>query len=233
MEIQDIDTEIADIVQSQSAASVDAQQAVLDSKVAIQELFTRVREIKAKTDMSESMVKEITRDIKQLDHAKKNLTSSITTLNHLHMLLSGVESLQSATKNKRYGEIANLLPGIVNVLEHFHRYLGIPQIKELSDQVNQVKKELTVQVVTDFKENFSSSSSTSVVSKTTNQANQHILDVCRVVSVLDKNIKNELTVWFLQQQLAEYLVLFEDTQDSAWLDKLDERYFVLQGSYQT
>jgi len=39
-------------------------------------------------------VKEITRDIKQLDHAKRNLTSSITTLNHLHMLVGGVDSLE-------------------------------------------------------------------------------------------------------------------------------------------
>lgn len=37
------------------------------------------------------MVKEITRDIKQLDVAKKNLTSSIATLHHLHILISGVE----------------------------------------------------------------------------------------------------------------------------------------------
>ena len=39
-------------------------------------------------------VKEITRDIKQLDHGKRHLTSSITTLNHLHMLVGGVDSLQ-------------------------------------------------------------------------------------------------------------------------------------------
>lgn len=39
-------------------------------------------------------VKEITRDIKQLDHAKRHLTTSITTLNHLHMLAGGVDSLE-------------------------------------------------------------------------------------------------------------------------------------------
>ena len=39
-------------------------------------------------------VKEITRDIKQLDVAKKNLTQSITTLNHLSILVEGVENLE-------------------------------------------------------------------------------------------------------------------------------------------
>lgn len=40
------------------------------------------------------MVKEITLDIKQLDCAKKNLTTSIKTLNNIHMLVSGIESLR-------------------------------------------------------------------------------------------------------------------------------------------
>lgn len=43
-------------------------------------------------------VKEITRDIKQLDHAKRHLTTSITTLNHLHMLAGGVDSLPVSTQ---------------------------------------------------------------------------------------------------------------------------------------
>ena len=45
------------------------------------------------SSMPKLQVREITRDIKQLDHAKRNLTSSITTLNHLHMLVGGVDSL--------------------------------------------------------------------------------------------------------------------------------------------
>ena len=49
-------------------------------------------------------MKEITRDIKQLDHAKKNLTSSITTLNHLHMLVGGVDSLSLVLKVGKVGE---------------------------------------------------------------------------------------------------------------------------------
>ena len=48
------------------------------------------RDIKNKAGESETMVKEITRDIKQLDTAKRNLTTAITTLNHLHMLVGNI-----------------------------------------------------------------------------------------------------------------------------------------------
>ena len=46
-------------------------------------------------------VKEITRDIKQLDTAKRNLTTAITTLNHLHMLVRGTATLAQLANNRQ------------------------------------------------------------------------------------------------------------------------------------
>lgn len=43
---------------------------------------------------SEQRVRAITRDIRQLDTGKRNLTASITALNHLQMLTEGVDKLQ-------------------------------------------------------------------------------------------------------------------------------------------
>ena len=71
------------------------------------------------------MVREITRDIKQLDHAKRNLTASIATLNHLHMLVGGVSTLQALARKRQYGEIANLLQGDYNYEQHIGLLLHI------------------------------------------------------------------------------------------------------------
>lgn len=38
------------------------------------------------------------------------------------------------TRKRQYGEVANLLQGVVNVLEHFHKYMGIPHIRQLSER---------------------------------------------------------------------------------------------------
>ena len=85
------------------------------------------------------MVRDITSDIKQLDTAKRNLTSAITTLNHLHMLVGGVSTLQSQTINRQYGDAAMLLQGLLEVLAHFKDYSDIPQIKELSSQGKKIR----------------------------------------------------------------------------------------------
>lgn len=64
-----------------------------------------------------------------MDCAKKNLTAAITTLNHLHMLVGGVESLTKLAEKKQYGELLNPLQAITEVNQHFQQYTDIQQIK--------------------------------------------------------------------------------------------------------
>ncbi|CAI9584838.1 unnamed protein product [Staurois parvus] len=165
------------------------------------------------------MVKEITRDIKQLDHAKRHLTTSITTLNHLHMLAGGVDSLEAMTRKRQYGEVANLLQGVVNVLEHFQKYMGIPQIRQLSERVKAAQTELGQQILADFEEAFPSQGT-----KRPGGPSNVLRDACLVANVLDVRIKQEIIKKFIRQHLSEYLVLFQENQDVAWLDKIDRRY---------
>ena len=64
-----------------------------EARESIAALFSHMKEMKSKTDVSQTMVAEITRDIKQLDTCKRNLTHSIAALHHLHIILNGVEHL--------------------------------------------------------------------------------------------------------------------------------------------
>uniref|UniRef100_A0A670KPT6 Vacuolar protein sorting-associated protein 53 homolog n=1 Tax=Podarcis muralis TaxID=64176 RepID=A0A670KPT6_PODMU len=195
------------------------EQALEEAQKAIQQLFGKIKDIKDKAEKSEQMVKEITRDIKQLDHAKRHLTTSITTLNHLHMLAGGVDSLEAMTRRRQYGEVANLLQGVVNVLEHFNKYMGIPQIRQLSERVKAAQNELGQQILADFEEAFPSQGS-----KRAGGPSNVLRDACLVANVLDPRIKQEIIKKFIKQHLSEYLVLFQENQDVAWLDKIDRRY---------
>uniref|UniRef100_A0AAY4D511 Vacuolar protein sorting-associated protein 53 homolog n=1 Tax=Denticeps clupeoides TaxID=299321 RepID=A0AAY4D511_9TELE len=195
------------------------EQALEEAQKAIQQLFGKIKDIKDKAEKSEQMVKEITRDIKQLDHAKRHLTTSITTLNHLHMLAGGVDSLEAMTRKRQYGEVANLLQGVVNVLEHFQKYMGIPQIRQLSERVKAAQSELGTQILADFEEAFPSQGT-----KRTGGPSIVLRDACLVANVLDPRIKQEIIKKFIRQHLSEYLVLFQENQDVAWLDKIDRRY---------
>ncbi|XP_054989660.1 vacuolar protein sorting-associated protein 53 homolog [Sorex araneus] len=219
LKIRRLDDNIRTVVRGQTNVGQDGRQALEEAQKAIQQLFGKIKDIKDKAEKSEQMVKEITRDIKQLDHAKRHLTTSITTLNHLHMLAGGVDSLEAMTRRRQYGEVANLLEGVMNVLEHFHKYMGIPQIRQLSERVKVAQTELGQQILADFEEAFPSQGT-----KRPGGPSNVLRDACLVANILDPRIKQEIIKKFIKQHLSEYLVLFQENQDVAWLDKIDRRY---------
>ncbi|UMM24503.1 hypothetical protein L5515_004708 [Caenorhabditis briggsae] len=159
------------------------------------------------------IVREMTRDIKQLDIAKRNLTASITTLHHLHILLTGVESLGAWVEKKDYSSIARQLPAILNVLQLFDAYKESEQIANLSEQLDKFKSSLTIQLARDLKNAFQ-----------TGQLSDRITDMCRVAAALEGNVKENFVKWFIEQQLSEYCIIYADNEEGAWLDKVDDRY---------
>lgn len=220
VEISMIDDNIRSNIRGQCNTGVEGKNALEEAKKTIKQLFSQISEIKSRAEVTEEIVKEITCDIKQLDNAKKNLTTAITTLNHLHMLVGGIEALKTLTEKRIYGEIINPLQAITEVNQHFSQYNEIPQIKELSVSVQEIHHQLATQITEDFKNSFSLNTS----SKNLKLKNNELKDACLVLSVLDSKVKRDLLKWFINLQLQEYIQLFHENQDIAWLDKIDKRY---------
>ena len=222
--IRTLDNDIRHLIKEQTMAAEDGREALDSAKQSIATLFSKITEIRDKAEQSESTVKEITSDIKQLDHAKKNLTTSITTLNHLHMLVGGVESLATLTKHRRYDEAAPLLQGVMYVMNHFTPYHQIPQIKDLSDKLDKLLKDLAAQIRGDFEEAHS-------LYDCKLNCQPSLADACLVVDALQLRVKEDVVNWFVDRQLSEYKSLFRDYDDISWLDKCDRRYAWLKRSF--
>ncbi|XP_058054336.1 vacuolar protein sorting-associated protein 53 homolog isoform X1 [Anopheles bellator] len=215
-----IDDNIRSVVRGQVNTGENGRVALAEAQQSLTQLFALITDIKNRAEKTEDAVKEITRDIKQLDSAKNNLTYAITTLNHLHMLVGGVENLKQLSERRQYGEVLNPLQAIIEVNQHFQQYSEISQIQTLSAQVQQIQSELATQITDDVKHYFSPTSHNSTNRMTITQ----LKDACQVASVLDKPVKKNILKWYINLQLQEYVQLFHENQDIAWLDKIDKRY---------
>ena len=112
--------------------------------------------------------------------------------------------------------MAIIFERVINVIDNFDSYNHIEQIANLSSRVKTIRSETTSRVKKDFEESFSN--------PFTKMNVQHGSDLCRMVDVLDEKTKMDLIKWFLKHELSEYAVLFEESQENSWLDKIDRRY---------
>lgn len=203
IEVQVIDDNIRSVVRGVSTSGTEGKQALDEAKKTIQQLFSQIGDIKSRAEITEEIVKNITSDIKQLDCAKKNLTSAITTLNHLHMLVDGIEKLKILAEKRQYGEISNPLQAITEVNQHFTQYNEIPQIRELSNSVAEIHRILSQQITEDFKNTFSLTPSNNKMTL------PKLKDACLVISVLDGKVRRELLKWFISKlQVIKSLLRF-------------------------
>ncbi|KAH0879253.1 hypothetical protein HID58_066647, partial [Brassica napus] len=149
-EIRRVDASILSAVRQQSNSGTKAKEDLADATRAVEELSYKIQEIKSKAEQSEAMVQEICRDIKKLDFAKKNITTTITALHRLTMLVSAVEQLQVMASKRQYKEAAAQLEAVNQLCNHFEAYRDVPKIMELREKLNNIKQVLKSHVFSDF-----------------------------------------------------------------------------------
>lgn len=216
-EIRRVDAGILAAVRQQSSSGTKAKEDLAAATSAVEELMSKIREIKTKAEQSETMVQEICRDIKKLDFAKKHITTTITALHRLTMLVSAVEQLQVMASKRQYKEAAAQLEAVNQLCSHFEAYRDNPKITELREKFKNIKQILKSHVFSDF-----SSLGTGKEKEETNLL-QQLSDACFVIDALEPSVREELVNNFCSRELTSYEQIFEGAE-LAKLDKTERRY---------
>ncbi|CAO3653139.1 unnamed protein product [Cunninghamella echinulata] len=192
-----------------------------NAKLAIKDLFQKIQDIKTKAAQSESMVRDITQDVKSLDYAKRHLTHSVTVLKRLQMLVTAVDQLEIMSKNKQYKESAQLLQAVIQLMQHFKSYKSVPQIASLSDRINHLQKELESSVLHEIEIGFNSEGVL--------RSQPWVLhDTCLVASVLGDTTKEKAIQYYVDLQLSNYRQIFRSSEEVSQLDNISRRYAYLK-----
>ncbi|KAJ1541108.1 Vacuolar protein sorting-associated protein 53, partial [Cladochytrium tenue] len=146
----ELEEDLSNLVRGQSDGAAEVASEILQVKAAIEELYERINMIREKAGSSEQMVQDITRDIKSLDQAKKNLVTSITTIKRLQMLASSLDYIKVLAQRRQYIETAQLLHVIIQLITYFEGFKNVAQIAVLFERVKQLEQDLRRQIFSDF-----------------------------------------------------------------------------------
>ncbi|XP_018654231.1 long-chain-fatty-acid--CoA ligase [Schistosoma mansoni] len=267
--IRELDDETRDLLRGRWQTEDKGQEIVQDAKDMIKVLFSRIQDVQDRATRSEEMVQDITRDIQQLDQAKRNLTVSITALNNLILIVNAIDRLnellgiQSSvndpmsfargndtnvsaqnpfleadseswmnenhppekTKFQRFvpsflAEISNLLAQVQRLLQPMLlAYGSVSSVAGLSRELDSIHSVLADRLTKELKLLLAAT-------RTVTDNKELILSACELVDLLPKSfhLDSDIVNWFISHHLTEYKELFDPTQTTAWLDKIDQRY---------
>jgi chromosome segregation ATPase len=218
--IQQLDEEIRGVVREQNEVESDGKLALQNATQVIRQLTKQIAEIKQNSRESERMVNDITGDIKQLDNAKRNLTSSIVMLNNLHILVEGVGKLEQAIDSRTYGQAAAVLQSLVGVLMHLERHRSNEHVQRMAAEVDAFKSKLSEQIMSDFEIVFEQSAGKPLSARHSSL----LSDACLVIDSLGASTKHSFFNWIITLRLLSYATQFPDDGEQSWLDKVDKRY---------
>jgi len=217
-QVNSIDSELSKAVQQAAENRRKTQSAISETQTSIRELLKKVQSIKSKAEESEKMVTEICSDIRKLDNAKKNLSESITTLQKLHMLVSGVEQLQKDASTKSYDRAAHLVQALNDLFQHFEPHLSLTQLKSLKLDMEKCREELKKHIYHDFRV------ADPAATMDWEERVETLRNACEVINVLGDDERSDFISWVACTQLQAYGAIFAPGGEKSGIENLERRF---------
>jgi len=134
-----------------SSSTNGAKRGVMTATSAVQDLFTKVKAIKEKATQSEEMVQEICGEIRGLDYAKKNLTTSIRALHNIHMLISTLDQFDIVVRERNYQDSAGFVLAVEDLFTKFEGMEELPKVRSLRARADETTLALKEALLEDFR----------------------------------------------------------------------------------
>ncbi|KAI5287390.1 Vacuolar protein sorting-associated protein 53, partial [Ascosphaera aggregata] len=212
----ELDDEVVELVRRQDMSNTQSIQRIQAAKTDMADLFQKIEDVRERAMKTEQTITEMTAEIKNLDNAKRNLTLSMTTLKRLQMLTTAYEQLSAMSKTRQYGECAQLLQAVLQLMAHFKSYRSVDQVAALSRNVSDIQHELINQICEDFESAFTKGD--------LYYKKSVLAEGCQVIDVLGDSARSRLITWYCNTQLREYRQIFRGNDEAGSLDNMSRRY---------
>lgn len=223
----EIEEGIKGAVRRQAAFGRRARADLGDAKLAVRELFERIKAIKSKAEQSEDLVSDVCRDIKSLDVAKRNLTLTVTALKRLVMLVTALEQLRSTAECRHYEQASSLIHAVEELSGHFQELSHVPRVADLLERKATVFSDLKQQILEDYTclhGGIGSASRFEQLPEGWGTA------AAKCVDAIGPGMKREVVTQFCLRLLEGYKDIFQPPKEASGLETAERRFAWLKRS---
>lgn len=214
-EIGELDEEIDSLMCERAMYNDEMKTYMTELNNDVQKIIELISSIKQSTDTNETTVKMICNDIKNLDNARNNITTTIFSLTQLIMLITGIEKLESFVQGKMFKEAANAIAASNDLMEYFKEYKHVTQVNDLQQKKDKLCSTLLGIILDEFKNNIELLPNNS----------QRLYEACLAINEIGDNAIRALKTWFTQYKLTPYETLFDPKAQNAIEFSETERRF--------
>lgn len=216
IEMQNVDASILDAIRKQSKSGSNAREQLQKSQETVRAAIEQVARCKELATASEAMVTSITKDVRQLDNAKRNLTTAITALRRCAMLMDAVEQLQVAAERRNFRDAGSLLGAVKQLQNHFESYGHIAKIAELRGRVQSLEQALRLASLREFELLGEDVPPATVV--------ETLRACCTVTGAIGTAARDELVDIICKREMNMYTQIFGTIGETAKLERTVNRY---------
>ncbi|CEH19040.1 Late Golgi protein sorting complex, subunit Vps53 [Ceraceosorus bombacis] len=203
-----------------AAAAAAAAAAAKEAQVGqdeVTQLLRQLSNIRDQAAEAEGVVRDITRDIRSLDTAKRNIVTSMTSLKRLQMLVNAVSQLSRLAQSKRYAECASALTAVESLKDSFVGFAGVARLNRVAREVEMLKAQLEKDARQEFERFFGQPNPPPISSTILPSAAQ-------AIAALGPQASQSLHDFYTTLTLKEYKRIFRSTDEAGGLDNVSRRY---------
>ena len=191
----------------------------LDDQVV--QLLESFQNLKGLAEYTGSTITSMTSSIKTLDHSKKNLTFTMTTLKRLQMLVTAYDRLEKQLERekriKNYLEIKQLLSAVLELNKYFQDFKSIDEVNKLNKLISSMKNKIINDIFSDFDAEYNEE-----------LVNDQLTEACHILEALGETHREELETWYVNAVLKDITEIFRSTEEAGSLDNISRRYIYFQ-----
>ncbi|OLP83879.1 Vacuolar protein sorting-associated protein 53 A [Symbiodinium microadriaticum] len=216
-----IEDGIRGAIRRQAAHGRRAQADLSDAKLAVRELFERIKAIRSKAEQSEELVSDVCRDIKSLDIAKRNLTLTVTALKRLVMLITALEQLRSTAECRHYEQAASLIHAVEELSRHFQELSHVARVADLLERKAAVLGDLKQQILDDY---MCLHGGIGSATRQESLPEGWGVAAAKCVDALGPGMKREVVTQFCLRLLEGYKDIFQPPKEASGLETAERRF---------